>query len=259
MSDSLFVRATNISDAWAQTFLGLLRSRGGEAHPAVVQIDLNGAVEDMRIRSCLDMTLKQLKKSSCETVAGTIFPISMWNPNAEDNAEPLFARYERAWPGIRKCPANRNGVYFRRLTAAVGEGPKGAAINQLRQIAHTFASGNHRRSALQASIFDPRFDHSNSRQRGFPCLQQVAFTPIGGGDMSVTGYYATQYQVEKAYGNYLGLFRLGLFMGVQLNLRVTRVVCIANLLSLGSIGKTQLTGLERKVAPLMGQASKTVA
>ena len=63
-------------------------------------------------------------------------------------------------------------------------------VNQLDHIIDTFRRGNHRRSALQVSIFDPTRDHKHCRQLGFPCLHQVAFLPETN-TLTITGYYAT--------------------------------------------------------------------
>jgi len=100
--------------------------------------------------------------------------------------------------------------------------------NQLDHIAKTFNSGNHRRSALQAAVLYPLTDLNNSRQQGFPCLQQIALAHNRErATLTVTGFYAMQYLFERAYGNYLGLQRLGEFMGHEMGLRLERVVCIA--------------------------------
>ena len=48
----------------------------------------------------------------------------------------------------------------------------------------------------------------------------------------MNGFYATQYLVERAYGNYLGLCRLGAFVAHELGvplLRMTCFTCIAEL------------------------------
>jgi len=174
----------------------------------------------------------------------------MWNPALPNNADSLFGRYEKAWPGIKKCPANRNGVYFRRMTSFDPFKQDQKAINQLDFVIRTYKGGNHRKSALQAAIFDPRKDHTNNRQKGFPCLQQIAFTPLLGDCMSITGFYATQYQFEKAYGNYLGLYNLGRFMAHQLGLKLTQVICMANFIKLGDAGKTEVNRLAQRLRAL---------
>jgi hypothetical protein len=236
-----------------KVFLAALDSSGGQLHPCIVSIQEFGdgkQIEDLEVREALDAELLRLGETLCGSVSGTIFPLSMWNPTASNSADALFERYEKAWPAIKKCPANRNGVYFRRMTAFDPLKQADQPINQLDVLMRTYKSGNHRKSALQAAIFDPRKDHTNSRQRGFPCLQQVAFTPLQNEGMSVTGFYATQYQFEKAYGNYLGLYNLGRFMANQLGLKLTQVICMANFLKLGNTAKSQVDGFAHRVRKL---------
>lgn len=257
MMSMLTIYEPNISIAWAKAFLELMETSGGQRHPAIVIIhglDDDVLAEDQNIRLRLDQELKKYAINNCATVAGTIFPYSMWNAALVDDAKVLFKRYEKAWPGISKCPTNRNGVYFRRLTSYQPENYQDVPVNQLEFIAGIYRSGNHRKSALQASILDPTRDHTNNRQKGFPCMQQVAFTPLENGGLSVTGYYATQYQFEKAYGNYLGLYWLGRFMAKQLGLKLTQVVCMASVLKLGDPTKTKLHALADDLRHLVSQA-----
>jgi hypothetical protein len=66
-------------------------------------------------------------------------------------------------------------------------------------------------------------------------LQQVVFYPNGahGKDgLSVVAFYANQTLAEKAYGNYLGLYRLGRFMANEMGIQMKEVVCIASALKL---------------------------
>jgi hypothetical protein len=238
----LVVEDTSLSRAWARTFLELTAPGKGVRHPAIITInaiDEGKELESARIRARLDAELQHSGSSKCATVAGTLFPKSMWNRQLTDDATSLFSRYNKAWPNIEKCPANRRGVYFRRLTAFAPK-DNGAEVNQLQFIVDNYRQGNHRKSAMQAAILDPTRDHTGNRQKGFPCLQQVAFTPLPKGRLSISGFYATQYQFEKAYGNYLGLYWLGLFMAKQLQLELSQVVCMAAVLSLGDKTKTEL-------------------
>jgi len=247
---------SNLSRAWANAFLALMGASGGQLHPSLVCIDNFGDrddLEDKRIRELLDGELRTRGESLSASVSGTIFPLSMWNPALRNNADALFARYEKAWSGIQKCPANRNGVYFRRLMAFDPKESTHKPVNQLKFVIDTYKGGNHRKSALQAAILDPRKDHTNSRQKGFPCLQQVAFTPLPDDGMSVTGFYATQYQFEKAYGNYLGLYWLGRFMAKQLGLELRQVICMANVLKLGNAKKSELEAFADRLSSHLGK------
>lgn len=242
----------NISAAWGKAFVEVYDAT--EISPLIVVIqglDNTDPYEVPLVRSALDTALKEDKKKlSCEEVASTIFPYSLWNANAE--RDRLYMRYCQIYGRIRKHPANRNGVYFQRLIAFGCDKNMENGVNQLEHIIATWRRGNHRRSALQASVLDPNRDHTHQVQRGFPCLQQVAFAPNENEGLSVTGFYPIQYMFKRAYGNYLGLCRLGQFMAQGMGLTLTKVVCIAthavrdgskkDLRGLASYVKTTLSG-----------------
>ena len=240
----LVIVESNLSVAWGKAFLRVFDS--GEIAPLVVVIEYlnNQEVPEVpSIRSALELALgADEKAASCEETANTIFPNSLWNP--QDDRHSLYTRYNKIFPRIRKHRRNRNGVYFRRLTAFGNNGDEGG-VNQLEHIISTWNAGNHRRTALQAAIFDPTRDHTNQRQRGFPCLQQVAFARTQGDGLAATGFYATQYIFGRAYGNFLGLCRLGRFMAREMGLTLSRVTCIA---TPAVRGKTK-----HALAPLAGQ------
>ncbi len=48
----------------------------------------------------------------------------------------------------------------------------------------------------------------------------------------MNAFYATQFMVSRAYGNYLGICRLGQFVAHELNLSLTRVSCHVGLAEL---------------------------
>lgn len=236
---------SNLSEAWLEAFEQLIEPSVKSIAPlsvTVTGINNGQAAEHSDIRQTLDAALEQIDKPSCQTVANTIFPRSLWNRSQD--RQDLFDRYLYILPRIKQDPANRYGVYFERLIAF---GLRGGdlPVNQLDHIIRTYLSGNHRHSALQAGIFDPCRDHSNQRQRGFPCLQQIAFNANHQKEeLVVTGFYAKQYVFEKAYGNYLGLCALGEFMAHEMGLELKQVTCIASVAELGrSIGKREAQNL----------------
>ena len=228
----MIIEESNLSVAWGKAFLRVLDAKGGEVSPLVVVInDLDNTEppENPEIRRILDSALKEKREGlTCGEVANTIFPQSLWNQTM--SRQSLYKRYLNNVAYIRRFPGNQNGVYFQRLISFGHdkETQKGE-VNQLEHIICTWKKGNHRRSALQAALFDPYKDHTHQRQRGFPCLQQVAFANIGKKHLQVTGFYATQYIFGRAYGNYLGLCRLGQFMAHEMGLSLSKVVCIAAL------------------------------
>lgn len=264
MSEHLDSASKNLSVAWAQLFLHLMKRGVAEASPAITTItDIVDETEQEHasIRSALDRHVDQLrpkyaKLHSCHTVANTIFPISLWNPRLENDADVLYRRFQMTWPRIKQCSANRKGSYFQRLVAFQGDQDQ-PSVNQLAHIAETYRAGNHRRSALQAGVFDPRADHNHARVSGFPCLHQVAFTPVNQKELHLTAFYGTQYVVDRAYGNYLGLCRLGRFMAKQMGLRFTQMTCIASVALLGTPGKTELQPLANELEALLEQRNET--
>jgi hypothetical protein len=243
-SNALFIQDSDLSRLWARAFLEAMKPGRREILPLVVTV--TGFADDQLaenpvIRCALDEVLLKMGEFSCDTVASTIFPQSLWNP--EQSRDQLFKRYRRILPRLKKMEKrNRYGLYFERLMAF---GPQ--KINQLDHIISTYQGGNHRRSSLQASIFDPAVDHTNQRQRGFPCMQQVAFAPYGDGELAITGFYAIQHLFERAYGNYLGLCNLGRFVAHELDLRLTQMTCVAGVAKLGNVNKADLRDLLRKL------------
>ena len=96
---------------------------------------------------------------------------------------------------------------------------------------------------LQAATFDPMRDITTSGQPSFPCLQHLAFnTDIKSRSLEITAFYATQQLFVKAYGNWLGLCRLGDFIANQSGLKLTRFTCFANV---QKMDKAPKVGLER--------------
>ena len=253
MDRSLTIEEDNLSVAWAKAFLQVFEA--GEIPTLTVVIrdfPEGNPVEVPAIRRLLDDALGAEKKPlSCDEVANTIFPISLWNPQAERSQ--LYERYLRIMPRVLRKRRNRHGVYFQRLIAFGHDSEYEGGVNQLEHIIQTWNRGNHRRSALQAAIFDPREDHSHQRQRGFPCLQQVAFAPQGSSGLGVTGFYATQYMFQRAYGNYLGLSRLGHFVAHGMERRLTQVTCVASP-AVREGSKTSLLPLVDGIRPILEQA-----
>ena len=246
-----YIEHSNLSTAWALA-VHTMMERGGPSEIAPVVISITGfdngvPEENTTIRTLLDEMLDRNEMQSCDTVANTIFPLSLWNPNAP--RAQLFDRYRAVLPRIRKASTkNRHGLYFQRLI----EGGAKEHSNQLDYVLNTYtARQGVRRSALQVAVFDPKIDHSPAAQRGFPCLQHVTFAPTEEG-LSINAFYATQYAFERAYGNYLGICRLGHFVAHELNLPLVRMTCFTGiLLRDDSIKLSELKPMVTAMKPLL--------
>lgn len=217
----------SISDAWGKAFLEVYGKN--EISPLVISVtdfpDSIDIPENPKIRNALDEMLRKQKKSLVKTVANTIFPWSLWNPNRDRSI--LYDRHTKILPSIDSCIPNRHGHYFRRMIDYEGDGK----LNQLEKVFEIWGS-HHRHSGMQISIFDPKREHKRSNEPilGFPCLHQVSIDLYGANGVNglgLTAFYGTQYMLLKAYGNYLGLCRLGKFMAKEMGLEFKRFNCVS--------------------------------
>ena len=244
----LVIADTNLSRAWARLLLQVHKNAGKEVAPLILSVSgfaQDGtAVEDPAVRQALDLLLKLKPKRQdrnvVENVAFTIFPQRYWEMSRGDRHR-LFELYRKTFPRLQAMnrKANGRGLYFERMMM-YGRGACDG--NQLEWILSQYWEGQQRRSGirrsmLQATTFDPSRDHSASAQLGFPCLQQVSFEPTQAG-LVTNAFYATQQILDKAYGNYLGLARLGAFMAREMGMPLARLNVMVGVAKLDRINKS---------------------
>ncbi|HVX14920.1 MAG TPA: hypothetical protein VHC22_27265 [Pirellulales bacterium] len=240
MSEFLTLEETNLSRAWARIFV---RSQptGYELSPFLLRLTDHGAEgprEIPELRDALDACLEASDMDGVQTVANTIFPQSLWR-QAKGDRHQLYAAYLENLPDyVAMAPSkNRDGLYFARLIGfgiAPANGTEEphlpakllqAGGNQLEFMIQHCRPGV-RRTMFQAAVYDPVRDQSASAQQGFPCLQHLTFVPeFRNKTLSLNAFYATQQLFMKAYGNWLGLVRLGLFVAGQVDLRLGAMNC----------------------------------
>lgn len=232
---------SNLSAAWARAYLELDSRSHKERAPFMVSISTreNGTLaEDEDLRFALDACLEDRALPSVEKVAKSIFPQSVWQRFRKKPRKEFFDYYLEYLPDFvsMESTKNRDGIYFARLigygTSHRNGKPEGhipAAVlkeggNQLEFIIKSCHPGA-QRMALQVAIYDPVRDQTNAR-RGFPCLQHLTFAPdFKSKTLAMNAFYATQQLFVKAYGNWLGLSRLGTFVAEQADLRFCQLNC----------------------------------
>lgn len=251
----LLLDDTNLSHAWARAMLHAIDHAGTDIAPLVISVtgfDDNGeAREDDALRAELDKLLLAKGLLNVEDVAFTIFPQSIWKMSKGDRNK-LFKYYGFAYPRYRAMDKKRNGrgLYFERLIS-FGSGPCNG--NQLEWILSQYAGRKGvRRSMFQASIFDPARDHDAIAQIPFPCLQHVSFEPTPEG-LVINAFYATQQLFVKAYGNYLGIARLGAFMAREMDEKLARMNVFIGVAKFEKIQKTA-----PELRPLIALARKNL-
>lgn len=244
----MIVEGSSVVECWLELLRIMVKEKRSEISPVVVNIkvtdddpiykyDLENDLNDFLVTNGLPLI---------ETTAGTIFPESL-----SHGGTSVFERFDKVWKYAQKDRRNRYGHYFRRLMS-YGE-KYGRKINQLEHIIETYngipglREPTHRRSALIATIFDPTLDHSAQRLRGFPCLQQVCFLPDSGSKtLSLNTIYAMQYLTDRAYGNYIGLLRLGVYMAREMGLEMVNLNCMISVLGVGKMKKSLACEIVRK-------------
>lgn len=241
MSKPILIDQPNISLAWAEAFLAVRDASKHKLSPLTLTFtgfDGGEVQEHAGIRSALDLALVASDMQKVQTVANTIFPLSLWR-FAKGDRKALYAEYRANLPEYVAMESSKNqrGLYFGRLIAfdmdhktgdRLSHVPQGTVPedgNQLEFIIQHCKPGV-RHSMFQASTFDPARDHTTLAQLPFPCLQHVTFEPdFKAGTLGLNAFYATQQLFAKGYGNYLGLARLGLFMAGEIKLSLDRVSC----------------------------------
>jgi hypothetical protein len=236
----LVIDDSNLSRAWARLLLRVVNGAGTEVSPLILSLsgfaDDGTIGQDSALRRALDQLLKSKGRLVVDDVAFTIFPERLWDMSRGDRHR-LFALYRATFPRWQAMnrKANGRGLYFERMVM-YGRGPCDG--NQLEWILSQFnARTGVRRSMLQATTFDPGRDHVATAQLGFPCLQQISFEPTAAG-LVVNAFYATQQIFDKAYGNYLGLAQLGVFMAHEMGMPLARLNVMVGVAKLERITKS---------------------
>ncbi len=247
----VLIDENDLSKAWARAVLYVVDHVGLEISPLVLSVtgfDAEGApAESSLVREALDSLLLQKGLRNVEDVAFTIFPQPLWKI-ARGDRSLLFKLYIDAFPRYQAMNRrdNKRGLYFERLVS-YGRGPCDG--NQLEWILSQFNGREGvRRSMFQASVFDPGRDHVADAQLQFPCMQHISFEPTDQG-LVVTAFYATQQLFVKAYGNYLGIARLGAFMAHEMGMRLSRMNVVIGVAKFERISKT-----DSELQPLLNAA-----
>lgn len=262
--EPVVISDTNVSRAWAKVLVHAIDNPGTEISPLVISVTgfagQDRVPEIPAVRDALDALLRSRDDFEVATVANTIFPQSVWRISDGDR-HLFYEEYVEALPRYAAMePMNKDGTYFSRLIAFDVDARTGDRLprlegipengNQLEYIIKLLEEGKVRRdSAFQASIFDPTRDHSNQLYPVFPCMQHLTFIRLDGGGLGLNAFYATQQIVRKAYGNLLGLCRLGHFVASQAGLTLERVTAFVGCEKIGGVAKT-----DARLAPVLAAA-----
>jgi hypothetical protein len=278
----LCIEGANVSRAWLEAVRALARMGSDPRALHMVVSIADPITEEPEIRRVVDMLLTDVDLPPVDTVANTIFPAAT-AATCNSHAQ-LAERYLAYLPRLRKFKGNRLGTYFGRLIAYPGpNGPvdqlaraidrmqKGglarftryeALIDQptshhLGEINPVGAdleesepsdpgpagiNGEGEASAAFVPIYVPGKDNVPGN---FPCLSYCSFQLDAEGRVHAVAYYRSQFMVQRAYGNYLGLGRLLHYVAEQAGLRTGELTVVA--------GQAQIEVARRKTAQVASQ------
>lgn len=242
------VHAPDISRAWIDAVRAVDAVPDRRALHTVVAIE-DPTAENNAIRAEADRLLEQLKYPPIETVANTIFPQQLAATSRDHNE--LVRRYRAIYPELRRrWHANAAGTYFGRLVA-YPDAPGADLYDQLgeiiRKLEREHARNNAKTALYEASLCEvgvpedaePTDDveganamiYAPGRDKlpvgNFPCLSHCSFQLDRGGRLHSLAQYRSQYLVQRAYGNYLGLGRLLAYLCEQTGLQVGTLTVVA--------------------------------
>lgn len=278
----LCIEEANVSRAWLEAVRALARKGSDPRALHMVVSIADPTTEEPEIRRAVDMLLADVDLPPVETVANTIFPATI---AATSNSHAQLAeRYLAYLPRLRKFKGNRLGTYFGRLIAYPGpDGPvdqlaraiermqKGGLARFTRYEAlidqptpHHLGDVHPMGTELEepepgapgpagtngegeaATAFVPIYVPGKDNVPGnFPCLSYCSFQLDAEGRVHAVAYYRSQFMVQRAYGNYLGLGRLLHYVAEQASLETGELTIVA--------GQAQIEVARRKTEQIAFQ------
>lgn len=229
-----------LSEAWVDT-LGAVIADGGKSVNVVTSWD--GVTENVSVRALVDDFIasrptgeKAWPQWPVQTVANTIFPIDLYESDLGSDALQQFSDwYLEGLPVAHR--ASPGGEYCQRLVSWDDSGPE--RLNQLLEVGSRLSryadveNKSYRYSSdYELAVENPSLDlrtqmpGRNGGPYGFPCLSHISLTVVNR-VVHVTATYRNQHLLRKAYGNYLGLSRLGWALCHHAGLTLGTVTVIA--------------------------------
>lgn len=231
------VSETTIGRAWAAAVEYLLSQPSHEAVNLVVKIA--SPLENPDDTALIDELAAEHHLPTVATVANTLFPRRL--ARRSSNSTSLVERYRHILPRIRRA-GNPLGTYFARMTtfgsASDPIDQLTGAIGKLRE-AHDPAIGA-MSSRYELAIYDPA--HDRNKMRGFPCLSFLSFH-LHDGRLHLAAHYRNHYYVKRAYGNYVALGALLMYVAEHASWPPGEIVIVSGKANLELGSRTRILRL----------------
>lgn len=256
-------KTKTISDAWVTGMTHLL-SVGGTESNLIIQIESN--LENERVRKRFDDFLSDHELDPIDRVADTIFPDDFYRGGPGEAAREHLYKMERLSALVERRFTGDS--YFDRLIdwPCYDENGEPSTWNQLEYrlgvLKTAWESGKKTLNIFELGISNglpddlshlstgdmrTQLPHVDKFIQGFPCLSHISLT-LFKGRLDLTATYRNQHFINKAYGNFVGLFRLLRFLSLEIGCEMGFVICNAThgdaeLGKNGAPGKKKVTAL----------------
>ncbi len=231
----------NLSLAWRDA-LNLLVDHGGKAVHLAVAIQRPADAEDESVRAILDAFIDERRSAGAKlwpisTVANTSFPAAFYRPGVDNARQRLYELHAKAQRMQQRMRGPEN--YFNRLVAYPVPGSE--PFNQLEYVVDRLINQRKPRKGGRggalSSAYEVGFTTDGGDLRiqapgqdrntmGFPCMSHISFT-LEHDVLNLAALYRNQHFVARAYGNYVGLARIGGFIAQEVGVELGEVLCLA--------------------------------
>lgn len=239
------IAGANISTAWLGALEYLVGCEGGK--DVNLSVAFTGSAEAPAIRAALDhfITDWRTKKRKptvypVSTVANTLFPEALYRGEpGPETRQRLYRLHERSMRVQRRL--REKETYFNRFVNWPGNDPFNQLEHVISRLSAQLAAAD-RKGPLSSAyelgssipddvtaagdlrIYAPGID---TKAISFPCLSHVSFTLVHG-KIHLAALYRNQDFISRAYGNYVGLTRIGSFIAREVGCELGEILCVAS-------------------------------
>lgn len=221
-----YISSDTISTVWLHAVKELYGTPGAKAVHLMLRI-ADPTHEDPEIRAAAQGLIEEWnnengprkQKYDILSTRNTMFPAT-WAARyqePEELADYYRARYQRL---RHHDTSNKFGTYFGRLVAYPRDSKHGHTADQLTELVRKLRSEVRGRqpksSRYEVNIFSERYD---TNPMSFPCLAHLSFH-VHKGRLHQQAVYRNEYLIGRAYGNYLGLAELQVYIADACDLDV---------------------------------------
>jgi thymidylate synthase len=192
------------------------------------------------IRKEFDNFLTSNGLYSVQTVADTIFPAALYKKHGLKGVFDIYPN--TVFPQLRQFNSNNRGTYAMRIVRA--KDSQGKEYNPLEYVIERLKSSianSGPRCATEISVDDSLSIPINRNDKSlyaFPCMSHLSFKlSRDRTELHVTAIYRSQFFIEKAMGNLLGLARLQDCICREIGIKAGALVCHATYATLDINGK----------------------